>query len=121
VITINPSAPVVTGTSIGTITSTGFSISVTGYSTTRDMTSGLFHFAFPSNSQPPSADITVPLTGAFTTWYSSSASNAFGSQFLMTVQFTFKAPTGTTVPFIAVTTSLTNSKGTSNALGPVNP
>jgi hypothetical protein len=120
-INVTSAGPVVTGVTIGTITSTGFSISVTGYSTTRDMTSGLFHFAFPSNSQPPTSDVTVPLTSAFTTWYSSSASNAFGSQFLMTVQFTFQGPTGTTVPFVAVTTTLTNSKGTSNAFGPVNP
>src|SRR5258706_9310775 len=112
-INVNATVPVITKVTVGALTTSGFSISATGYSTPRDMTSALFHFTSPTNTQLASADVTVPLTSAFTTWYGSAASNASGSQFTMTVQFTFTAPPGTTVPFTAVTLTLTNSKGTS--------
>lgn len=116
VITVNPTPPVIQSVVPCAITLTGFTVSVTGYSTPRDMASALFHFTFPTNTQSASADVTVPLTSPFTTWYNSSASNAFGSQFKMTVQFTFTGPPGATVPFTALTATLTNSKGASNAV-----
>jgi len=121
VINVNATVPVITKVTVGAMTPSGFSISATGYSTPRDMTSALFHFTSPTNAQLASADVTVPLTSAFTSWYGSAASNSSGSQFTMTVQFTFTAPPGTTVPFTAVTLTLTNSKGTSTPFGPVNP
>jgi hypothetical protein len=121
VITVNGTVPVIKAVSITSVTSTGFNISVTGYSTPRDMTNAVFTFAAPTNATLASSTITVPLTTAFTTWYGSAASNAFGSQFTMTVQFTYTAAPGTTVPFTAVSVTLTNSKGTSNSFGPVNP
>jgi hypothetical protein len=113
VITVNPTVPVITNVTPCAITTSGFSISVIGRSTPRDMTSALFHFTSPTNAQLASADVTVPLTSAFTSWYSNSASNAFGSTFRMTVQFSFTGPPGTTVPFTTVTATLTNSIGTS--------
>jgi large repetitive protein len=114
VITVNPTAPVITGGVIPcAVTLSGFNISITGFSSTRDMTSALFHFTLPTNTQPSTLDVTVPLTTAFAAWYGSPNSNAFGSTFKMTVQFSFTGPPGSTVPFIAVTTTLTNSKGTS--------
>ena len=114
VMTVNPTVPVITSVIPCAITLSGFSISVTGRSTPRNMTSALFHFTLPTNTQPPTLDVTVPLTAAFAGWYSNSNSNAFGSTFKMTVQFSFTGPPGTTVPFVAVTGSLTNSIGTSN-------
>jgi hypothetical protein len=58
-------------------------------------------------------DVTVPLTTAFTAWYSNPNSNAFGSTFKMTVQFSYTGPPGTSVPLVAVTGTLTNSIGAS--------
>ena len=121
VITINPTVPFITRVTLGTVTVTGFSISVTGRSTPRAMTSALFRFTPPTNSQLVSADVTVPLSSAFVAWYGSSASNAFGSTFTMTVPFTFAGPPGITVPYTAVTVTLTNSVGSSGAFGPVSP
>jgi hypothetical protein len=114
VMTVNPTVPVITSVIPCAITLSGFSISVTGRSTPRDMTSALFHFTLPTNTQPSTLDVTVPLTTAFAAWYSNSNSNAFGSTFKMTVQFSFSGPPGSTVPFVAVTGTLTNSIGTSN-------
>ncbi|MDP9171393.1 MAG: putative Ig domain-containing protein [Acidobacteriota bacterium] len=121
VITVSPTVPVITKVTIGAVTNGAFTISVTGRSTTRDMTSALFHFALPTNTQPSTLDVTVPLTTAFTSWYGSSSSIAFGSTFTATVQFSFTGPAGSTVPFTAVTVTLTNSVGSSNAFGPVSP
>jgi len=121
VITVNPTVPVVIGITPGAVTSSGFSISVTGRSTPRNMTSALFHFTAPTGTQLASADVTVPLTSAFTTWYNSSNSIPFGSTFAMTVQFSFTGPPGETVPYTTVTVTLTNSVGASTASAPVSP
>lgn len=92
----------------------GFNVLVSGFSTTRDMVSGNFHFAPSSNATLAATDVPVQLGAAFTTWYSNSASNATGSQFLLTVPFTTQ--NGPPVDIIAVTVTLTNSKGTSTAV-----
>lgn len=92
----------------------GFSVLVTGFSTTRDMVSGAFQFAPSSNATLAAATVTVPLSAAFMTWYSNSASNAVGSQFLLTVPFTTQ--NGPAADVVAVTVTLTNSKGTSSAV-----
>ncbi len=111
-ITVTPTAPVITKSSFNTAGG-AFSISVTGYSPTRDMSTVLFHFT-PTTSGPlTTTDFTLPLTAPFTTWYNSSTSTAFGSQFTMTVPFTFTGPPGTTFPCIGVAVTLTNSKGAS--------
>jgi hypothetical protein len=57
--------------------------------------------------------VTVPLSTAFATWYSNSASNATGSEFMLTVPFT--TSNGPPTDVIAVTVTLTNSKGVSTS------
>ena len=121
VITVNPTVPVITKVTFGAVANGTFTVSVTGRSTPRDMTSALFHFALPTTTQPSTLDVTVPLTSAFAAWYGSSASTAFGSTFTVTVQFSFTGPPGSTVPFTAVTVTMTNSVGASNPFGPTNP
>ena len=119
--TVNATVPVVTRVTFGAVTNGTFTISVTGRSTPRDMTSAVFHFALPTNTQPSTLDVTVPLSSAFSAWYGSSSSTTFGSTFTATIQFTFTGPAGSTVPFTAVTVTLTNSVGASNPFGPTNP
>jgi hypothetical protein len=120
VITINAGVPVITKVTITSVTG-GFNVAVTGFSTTRDMSSALFHFAPTTGTNLAATDVTVPLSGPFSAWYGSSASNAFGSQFTMVVPFTFTGPGGTTFPVAAVTVTLTNSKGSSAPSAPANP
>ena len=120
-IPVSSTVPVITGVTPGAATSGGFSISVTGRSTPRNMTSALFHFTSPTGTTLASPDITVPLTSAFTTWYGSSNSPQFGSTFTMMVQFSFAGPVGETVPYTTVTVTLTNSVGASNTSAPVSP
>ena len=123
--TIAAGPPVITNVSVSSNpapTPSAFTLTVTGYSTTRDMTSAAFTFTAPSTDTLASSTFTVPLTGPFTTWYSDSRSNPFGSTFVMTIQFSV-ASSGSTVtkPITGVTLTMTNSKGTSNASGSVNP
>ncbi len=113
IIPVNATVPVITKVVPCAITQSGFTIQVTGRSTPRDMTSALFHFSLPTNTQPATLDVTVPLTSAFSSWYSNPVSNNFGSTFTGTFQFTFTGPPGATVPFTVVTATLTNSIGTS--------
>ena len=98
----------------GTSTAGAFTVVVTGFSTTRDMATGLFHFAPSSNATLATTDVTVSLGQAFSLWYSNSASNATGSEFQLTVPFT--TTNGPSADVIAVTVTLTNSKGTSSAV-----
>ena len=93
-------------------------VTVTGFSSTRDMVSGLFHFAAATGTTLTSADITVDLASAFAAWYGNTASNVFGSEFTMTIPFTYQA---NAIPITAVTVTLTNSKGASNTSAPASP
>jgi hypothetical protein len=95
----------------GSATAGAFTVVVTGFSTTRDMTTGLFQFAPSSNATLATTAVTVSLGAAFSTWYSNPASNATGSEFQLTVPFT--TTNGPSADVIAVTVTLTNSKGAS--------
>jgi hypothetical protein len=85
-------------------TGTGATVTVTGYSTTRDMISGTFTFT-PASGAPTT--VTTPLASGFSTWYQNAASNALGGQFELTLPFTVPGNTA------SVTVTLTNSVGTS--------
>ena len=87
-------------------------VTVIGYSSTREVVSGLFTFAPATGSTLSQSSVTVQLGSAFTTWYQTSASNGFGSQFMLTVPFTVS---GNANDVVAATVQLTNTKGTSAA------
>jgi hypothetical protein len=122
-ITIKPTPPVITRLVITDVASSsnsagGFNIAVTGYSTPRDMTSAQFHFTPTTGTNLATTDVTVQLGTPFVNWYNSSASDAFGSEFTVTVPFTFQVPSGpiSVAPVAALTVTLTNSIGTSSAV-----
>ena len=94
----------------------GVTVTVTGFSSTRDMTSGLFHFAPATNATISTNDLTVPLSSAFTTWYSTAASQQYGSQFTLTVPFA--VANGAAANLVSATVTLTNSKGASTPVSP---
>jgi hypothetical protein len=103
----NPTVPFISNVTLSQTTG-GVTVVVTGFSSSRDMTSGSFVFAPASGTTISDPTVTVPLTSAFSTWYSSAASNAFGSQFKLTVPFPVQGLAGN---IVAVTVTLTNSKG----------
>jgi large repetitive protein len=90
----------------------GITVTVVGFSSTRDMVSGLFHFAPANNVTFTSSDITVQLAAPFTTWWSNTAqSNPYGTQFTLTAPFSLSTQS---TAVVSVTVTLTNSKGASN-------
>jgi hypothetical protein len=92
----------------------GVTVTVVGFSSTRDMVSGLFHFAPATGVTLASPDVTVQLATAYSTWWSNTTqSNPFGTQFTLTMPFTLSTQN---TAVVSVTVTLTNSKGASNAV-----
>ena len=117
-----PSATIVTNPTVPFISSVTFSVStgaltvvVNGFSSSRDMTTGSFNFAPATGDAVAQSSIAVQLGSVFTTWYQSATSNAYGSAFTLTVPFSVQ---GDAADIVAVTVTLTNSKGTSNPVSP---
>jgi len=112
---INPTVPFISSVTFTNPAPGELSIAVKGFSSTRDMVSGLFHFTSTTGTTLTSADVTVQLGSAFTTWYTNTASNVFGSEFTLTIPFTYQS---TAIPVATVTVTLTSSKGASNPSAP---
>ncbi len=111
-IKIGASAPVITSVTAAA-SSGGFTVTIVGFSNTRDLTQGTFTFTAASGVNLQTGNVTVPLTAAFTTWYQSAASAPFGSQFTLTQPFTVS---GNQQAVASLSVTLTNSVGTSAAL-----
>ena len=85
-------------------------VTVIGYSNTREVTQAVFHFTPTAGSTITDPDVTVDVSAAFSGWYGSSASDAYGSAFTFTQPFTLD--TGAT-SVAGVTVTLQNSAGVS--------
>ena len=107
--TTNPTVPFVSQVTLEQ-TPGGVTVVVTGFSSTRDVSSSTFTFAPATGKSISNPTLTVPLSSAFTTWYSNTASNAFGSEFKLTVPFPVQGQAGN---IVAVTVTLTNGQGAS--------
>jgi len=114
-ITTSPTPPSIQTVTF-TQTSGGLTVVVTGFSSSRDMSTGLFQFAPSTNATVASqSGVTVQLAAPFTAWYGTTTSNQYGSEFMLTVPFTVQ---GNPADIVAVTVTLTNSKGTSTPVSP---
>jgi hypothetical protein len=108
-ITIDPAVPVITSVTLQQVTG-GVSVVVSGYSNTREVSSGSFTFTVSGGNTLSQAQFTVALTSAYATWFNNSASNATGGQFKLTVPFNV---TGSATAVTKVTVTLTNKQGPS--------
>ncbi len=112
-VVLPPLAPTLTNLS-ATRTSSGLNVVVRGYSTPRNMTSATVNFTARAGSNITSGlSFTVNLTPAFTTWYTSNSSNAFGSLFQLTLPVTIS---GDPTEITGLSIALSNSVGASNSL-----
>jgi len=121
---ITPSpAPVITiriprtGPTITSVTATrradGFDVTISGFSPSRDMTTGAFHFNAVSGQTLGTTDLTVQLSTLFAAWYNSAASAPYGSLFTMVMPFNTG---GASTAIASVSVTLTNSTGSSNTV-----
>ena len=109
-IRITPTAPV-----ISSVTSarnpTGFTVTINGYASSRELTQATFQFGGAAGSTLQTTQLAVTVDALFTQWYTSSAAAPFGSQFTFTQPFTVQ---GSTQSVASVTVTLTNRVGTSS-------
>ena len=109
-IRIDRTAPVISSVKITPVTD-GFEVAVTGFSTTREVSTATFQFTPAAGSRLEASDVTVSTAEVARTWYRDPRSNDYGSQFTFIQPFTVR---GATLSEVSVT--LTNGQGTSQAV-----
>jgi hypothetical protein len=101
-------------------TASSFSLNVTGYSTTRTLTSVTLQFTAAASLTLGTSQVTIDIQQAATVWFQSTASQAFGGQFTVTLPFTLQGtpPTGQTLlqTIASISTTVSNERGASNSL-----
>ncbi|HZS56748.1 MAG TPA: putative Ig domain-containing protein, partial [Bryobacteraceae bacterium] len=115
-ITVEPLAPVIESNSVQilNITANGFDVELIANSTPRDMTTATLTFAAASGTQIiGNATFSIDISSALAQWYSSTQGQSYGSQFALTIPFTFS---GNMSALQSVTATLTNSIGTSSSI-----
>jgi len=115
-VTITPApAPVIivvpaTVPAIASITavrnSTGFTVTIVGYSSTLALNTANFTF---TGTNLGTTSVSIPVNTIFATWYQSSAATQYGSNFTYTQPFTTSNPQAVT----SVALTLVNGVGTS--------
>ena len=88
-------------------------ITIIGFSTSREMTQAGFQFTTAAGANVTTTSFTVPVSTFFTSWYTSTQSAQFGSQFLMTEVFTIS---GDSNAVTNVSVTLSNAQGTAAAV-----
>jgi hypothetical protein len=112
-IVIAPAVPVISSVVLQQVTG-GLNVVVTGYSNTREVSSGTFSFTVSSGNTLSVANLVVPLTSAYATWFNNTSSNATGGQFKLTVPFSVTQ--GSAIAVTRVSVTLTNVQGASAAV-----
>jgi hypothetical protein len=101
-------------------TASSFALNITGYSTTRTLASVTLQFTPAAGLTLGTSQATVDIRQATTLWFQSTASQAFGGQFTVTLPFTLQGtpPTGKTLlqTIASVAVTVSNDRGTSNSL-----
>src|ERR1035438_2349901 len=113
-IRIAAAAPVIVpGTLTAVRNSTGFTVTLTGYTTDRELTQATFQFTAAAGSNLQTTSVTVTIDTLFAGYFSGAGAAPFGSQFTYTQPFTV---TGGTQAIASVTVTLANKIGQSAAV-----
>lgn len=107
IIRIARSAPVITSVSVSR-TSSGFDLVVIGYSTPREVTTAVVSLKAKPDKKLSDTLFNISLSSAFSAWYQSAASAAYGSQFSLRIPFTVQNDSDAVA---SVSVFLTNSLG----------
>jgi hypothetical protein len=118
--TIPSAAPVLESAAIANEATNGFDLVLTGYSTTRSLSSLNVTFNPASGFNIGTSQLTIDLTQVSTAWFSTTASQSYGGQFAITMPFTLqgtvKAGQALINSIASVTSTVSNSTGTSGSL-----
>ena len=111
--------PTAVAAAVGATSST-LSIAVTGFSTTRTLTSLTVQFTTAPGFTMPTSKFTVDVQQLAVSWFRSTASQPFGGQFTLTVPFTFQgsvaAPQTILSAIASVSVSVSNENGASGSV-----
>jgi len=118
--TVAPAAPTVLAVQLTNISTTGFTVEVTGFATTRTLSSVAIQFATAPGFSMRTSQFTFDISQAAVVWFESTASQAFGGQFTLSIPFSFQVslPMGQTAvaAFASVSATASNATGTSNSV-----
>jgi len=118
--TVAPAAPVLISVVPVNETASSFALNVTGYSTTRTLTSVTLQFTAATGMTIGTTQVTINVQPAATIWFQSTASQAFGGQFTVTLPFALQGtpPTGKTLlqTIASISATVSNEVGTSNSV-----
>lgn len=105
-------APVITNVTVSRASSS-FTVTVTGYSNTREVTQALLQFTAASGQTLQTTSATVTLTDAANSWFQGGTSAQYGSQFILTLPFNVSNGSASAIGSVSV--QLVNSVGTSSS------
>jgi hypothetical protein len=117
--TVPAGPPQLLSAQVAALSATGFTLSLTGVSTSRALTAVNLMFTVASGFALNTTQISMDITSAASAWFLSSQSTAFGGQFTISVPFTLTAGTGTAMPISAiqsVSATIANALGTSSSI-----
>ncbi len=127
-LTIERLAPRLLDVSVGSRTASGFSLVLTGYSTTRELRSAQLELVPVAGQTISNRTLSISLAAASLAWFESTTADSFGGLFTITIPVTFAGePNADLVSRIrSVSVSLSNAIGASppssvDLLNPVNP
>lgn len=107
-------APVLRSVVLGSTGQGGFALQVTGFSTTRSVSSLSFSFSGAAGADLRTPTLQADVAEKFTTYYAGNQSVSFGSQFTATVSFTLEE--GVFEDLNGVSVTATNGSGESNSV-----
>jgi len=110
-VTIPRLVPIITSVKLLNRTKAGFDVEITGYSTTRDITSATFQFTAAGGAHLQTVQLSPDVIQTFTTYFQSADSVPAGSSFVYTQPFI--AQQGDANDVGSVTVTLANAQGSS--------
>jgi hypothetical protein len=118
--TIAAAAPTLVAIQLLNQAATGFTIQVTGFSTTRALKTWTVQFATAPGFTMPTSQFSIDVQSVSKVWFGSAASQNFGGQFTLSVPFTFQmSGSGAQNPLkslASVSVTMSNDVGASNSV-----
>ncbi|MDP2999355.1 MAG: choice-of-anchor D domain-containing protein [Bryobacterales bacterium] len=112
-------APRLLGVSITGKTASGFTLLVTGMATGRSVTQIEVQFTPTANETVATSKVTLPVESSFLAWYSTAASQAYGSLFTASIPFTMQGDVNKVTNVIdtlqSLSVTISNRQGTTAA------
>jgi hypothetical protein len=116
--TVSAAAPTLLSIQVVNPSASGFTVQVTGFSTTRTLTALNVQFTTASGFEMPTSKFTIDLKSIAAAWFQNASSLTFGGQFRVSIPFSFQLPAGQSVlsGITSVAVTAANETGTSSAL-----